>query len=161
MTALVTGMNSIIHSHPMANGARSGSTNSAAPSTISANDFLSLLVTEMKNQDPTAQTDPNEYVNQLVQVNSLEQLIEINENLTNALSGGTVGAQSAPSGARMNAAHLTGTLDGASAIGQGSPKGTSSPVRAPNPVAAAAGNLGTSKPSPAAQRVAQALSGRL
>ena len=27
--------------------------------TISANDFLTLLVTEMQNQDPTADTDPN------------------------------------------------------------------------------------------------------
>ncbi len=34
--------------------------------TISANDFLTLLVTEMQNQDPTADTDPNEYINQLV-----------------------------------------------------------------------------------------------
>jgi flagellar basal-body rod modification protein FlgD len=57
----------------------SSSTNSA---TISANDFLQLLVTEMQNQDPTADTDPNEYINQLVQVNSLEQLISINQDLT-------------------------------------------------------------------------------
>ena len=48
---------------------------------IGANDFLTLLVTEMKNQDPTANTDPNEYINQLVQVNSLQQLISINQTL--------------------------------------------------------------------------------
>src|ERR1700751_2702160 len=50
--------------------------------TITANDFLTLLVTELKNQDPTANTDPNAYVNQLVQVNSLQQLIQINTNTT-------------------------------------------------------------------------------
>jgi len=60
-------------------GASSGSSTS-----IAANDFLTLLVTEMKNQDPTATTDPNEYVNQLVQVNSLQQLISINETLQKA-----------------------------------------------------------------------------
>ena len=54
----------------------------SASATIGANDFLTLLVTEMKNQDPTANTDPNEYINQLVQVNSLEQLISINQTLT-------------------------------------------------------------------------------
>lgn len=54
---------------------------SADSASIGANDFLTLLVTEMKNQDPTANTDPNEYVNQLVQVNSLQQLISINETL--------------------------------------------------------------------------------
>jgi hypothetical protein len=52
---------------------------SGSNSTISSNDFLTLLVTEMKNQDPTSATDPNQYVNQLVSVNSLEQLIEINQ----------------------------------------------------------------------------------
>jgi flagellar basal-body rod modification protein FlgD len=56
------------------------STNSQDNSTITANDFLTLLVTELKNQDPTANTDPNAYVDQLVQVNSLQQLIQINQN---------------------------------------------------------------------------------
>jgi len=65
----------------------SGSDSSSGDSaTISANDFLTLLVTEMKNQDPTADTDPNEYINQLVQVNSLEQLIDINQTLAEATS---------------------------------------------------------------------------
>ena len=67
----------------------SASTSSSA--TISANDFLQLLVSEMKNQDPTADTDPNEYINQLVQVNSLEQLISINQDLTPTSSSGTSG----------------------------------------------------------------------
>ena len=57
-----------------------GSSNDQNSATITANDFLTLLVTELKNQDPTANTDPNAYVNQLVQVNSLQQLIEINQN---------------------------------------------------------------------------------
>ncbi len=59
-------------------GSTTSSTNSA---TVTASDFLQLLVSEMKNQDPTANTDPNEYINQLVQVNSLEQLIQINQDL--------------------------------------------------------------------------------
>jgi flagellar basal-body rod modification protein FlgD len=65
-------------------GQSSSSTGSST--TIAANDFLTLLVTEMKNQDPTATTDPNEYVNQLVQVNSLQQLIAINETLQKTLT---------------------------------------------------------------------------
>ena len=56
--------------------------------TITANDFLVLLVTELKNQDPTQPTDPNAYIQQLVGVNSLQQLISINQNLTPP-SGGT------------------------------------------------------------------------
>src|SRR4051794_11477793 len=68
----------------MANSTGQDSSSSGSSITIAANDFLTLLVTEMKNQDPTATADPNEYVNQLVQVNSLQQLISINETLQNA-----------------------------------------------------------------------------
>ena len=64
-------------------GASSSEANSVS---VTANDFLTLLVTEMKNQDPTANADPNEYINQLVQVNSLQQLIAINQTLADAVS---------------------------------------------------------------------------
>ncbi|MGA2539126.1 MAG: flagellar hook capping FlgD N-terminal domain-containing protein [Terracidiphilus sp.] len=67
-------------------------TSSGSSATISSSDFLTLLVTEMQNQDPTADTDPNEYITQLVQVNSLEELISINQNLSTAL--GTSSANS-------------------------------------------------------------------
>jgi flagellar basal-body rod modification protein FlgD len=56
------------------------STNSAG--TITSSDFLTLLVSELKNQDPTQPTDPNAYIQQLVGVNSLQQLISINQGLT-------------------------------------------------------------------------------
>lgn len=59
----------------------SGSNSGTSTATITANDFLQLLVTELQNQDPTANTDPNEYVNQLVQVNSLQQQIQMNQTL--------------------------------------------------------------------------------
>jgi flagellar basal-body rod modification protein FlgD len=53
----------------------------SSTATITSNDFLVLLVSELKNQDPTKPTDPNEYIQQLVGVNSLQQLIEINKGL--------------------------------------------------------------------------------
>jgi flagellar basal-body rod modification protein FlgD len=60
-------------------------TNATTASTsadITSNDFLTLLVTEMQNQDPTQPTDPQAYIQQLVGVNSLQQLISINQGLT-------------------------------------------------------------------------------
>jgi flagellar basal-body rod modification protein FlgD len=36
----------------------------------------------LKNQDPTQPTDPSAYIQQLVGVNSLQQLIEINKGLS-------------------------------------------------------------------------------
>lgn len=70
-----------------ANSAGATDNNGQNGSMITANDFLTLLVTELKNQDPTANTDPNAYVDQLVQVNSLQQLIQINQNTTTAPPG--------------------------------------------------------------------------
>jgi flagellar basal-body rod modification protein FlgD len=66
-----------------ATGAAANGTNNSAPAgTITSSDFMTLLVTELKNQDPTKPTDPNAYIQQLVGVNSLQQLISINQNLT-------------------------------------------------------------------------------
>lgn len=66
--------------------ASSGDSSSASASTdnstITANDFLTLLVSELKNQDPTQPTDPSAYIQQLVGVNSLQQLIQINKGLS-------------------------------------------------------------------------------
>jgi len=93
-------------------GGASSSTTSSA--TISANDFLSLLVTELQNQDPTASTDPNEYINQLVQVNSLEQLIAINQDLTPA-SGGS-GSGTSPSPGISNGAAASPSIQSASGV---------------------------------------------
>ena len=70
-----------------AQAAATTTTTSTDGSDISSNDFLTLLVTEMKNQDPTQPTDPNAYIQQLVGVNSLQQLIAINKELGTATSG--------------------------------------------------------------------------
>src|SRR5260370_21177766 len=79
--------------------------------TITSSDFLTLLVSELKNQDPTKPTDPNAYIQQLVGVNSLQQLIAINQGLTSiepASSGTGAATGTASSGA-------TGTRNQASA----------------------------------------------
>jgi flagellar basal-body rod modification protein FlgD len=78
---------SVAATRAAATGAASTSTSSS--SDITSNDFLTLLVTEMQNQDPTQPTDPNAYIQQLVGVNSLQQLISINQELGAASSGST------------------------------------------------------------------------
>jgi flagellar basal-body rod modification protein FlgD len=66
--------------------ASTGSAAAADSSDITSSDFLTLLVSELQNQDPTQPADPNAYITQLVQVNSLQQLIQINQ--TGQLAGG-------------------------------------------------------------------------
>lgn len=73
---------------PSSNGGNSNATSSTNGSDITANDFLTLLVSELKNQDPTQPTDPNAYIQQLVGVNSLQQLIQINQGMSAIEQGG-------------------------------------------------------------------------
>ena len=70
----------------------SSSSSGQGSSTITSNDFLTLLVSELKNQDPTQPTDPGAYIQQLVGVNSLQQLIQINQGLSAIESPGNTPA---------------------------------------------------------------------
>ena len=45
-------------------------------------DFLNLLITQLKNQDPTAPTDTNQFTTQLVQFTGVAQQINTNSSLT-------------------------------------------------------------------------------
>ena len=138
------------------NGGSSSSTGDSAG--ISANDFLTLLVTEMQNQDPTADTDPNEYINQLVQVNSLEQLISINQTLTTDSSGSsnTSGSGSSDSKQVVSGA---GTANAIAADRMVPSAQHTSPDAAVRQLVS--GNLTAPATNPAAQRVAQALSSQI
>ena len=84
------------------NGTSGSSSSDSNDTSITANDFLTLLVAEMKNQDPTADTDPNAYIDQLVQVNSLQQLIQINQDL-----GGSGSSSDSSSGSSSDARQHT------------------------------------------------------
>jgi flagellar basal-body rod modification protein FlgD len=122
----------------------SPSTADTSSATITANDFLQLLVSELQNQDPTADTDPNEYINQLVQVNSLQQLISINQDLTPTSSSGTSGNSG------------TGGSGDSAAIAADQSSG---PVAAQNKKApgASTGNLSIPTNTGASSRVASAM----
>jgi flagellar basal-body rod modification protein FlgD len=159
-------LSSLSNAQPMSSTQSASGSSADDGSTVSANDFLTLLVTEMKNQDPTANTDPNEYINQLVQVNSLEQLISINQNLSTALGGAGSASGGSVAGHGMSSAHAgksaAGAATPASSVRQTiSPAGERAETAGHSKtVPVAAGNLGIPHTAPAAHRVAQALSGQ-
>ena len=74
-------------------GTATGAGTGSALSSLSSNfsEFLKLLMTQLKNQDPTSPTDTNAFTTQLVQFASVEQQINTNTNLT-ALISATQGA---------------------------------------------------------------------
>jgi flagellar basal-body rod modification protein FlgD len=74
-----------------------------ALSTLSGNfdNFLSLLMTQLKNQDPTAPMDTNTFTTQLVQFSSVEQQINTNTSLTTLI-------QATQGGSLLQAAGMVG-----------------------------------------------------
>jgi flagellar basal-body rod modification protein FlgD len=67
--------------------------------------FLSLLSTELQNQDPTAPVDSTAMVGQMIFLNQLDQLISINQTLTASSTSTTGGVQ--PAGASTGNAALS------------------------------------------------------
>jgi len=147
-----------------------GTDSASSAAGITANDFLTLLVTEMKNQDPTANTDPNQYINQLVNVNSLQQLISINETLksandssgTNAETKSTVQTATANSAAAKSKVAQEALSHSSSAAVPGTnPTTTGEPTLLQSFLNKLShGNLSVPAASPAADRLANALGGR-
>ena len=157
---------------PMAStgsSASDGSSTASSSAGITANDFLTLLVTEMKNQDPTANTDPNEYINQLVNVNSLQQLISINQTLTGAYGPSSASPVEKPA---VQAAPANSVAANAKAASNINGKFGALPVAGADAATAGEstmrsflsklshGNLSAPDANPAALRLAHALDGR-
>jgi len=100
----------------MSNTISSTSQNSGSSSTSSASSsaqsvggiapnestFLTLLVAQLKNQDPLSPTDGTQFVAQLAQFSSLEQLININQNV------GTISSDMSSAAASSSGSSTTG-----------------------------------------------------
>lgn len=74
---------------PSTSTGTSSSSSSSSSSSTSGSDplanestFLTLLVSQLQNQDPLSPTDSNEFISQLTGYSQLEQLIGIHQNTT-------------------------------------------------------------------------------
>jgi flagellar basal-body rod modification protein FlgD len=56
---------------------------------VSEQQFLTLFIAQLQNQDPLSPMDPTEITSQLAQFSSLEQLTQVNTNLTSLKDGAT------------------------------------------------------------------------
>ncbi|MFC1490701.1 flagellar hook assembly protein FlgD [Candidatus Latescibacterota bacterium] len=71
-----------------------GSESSMDISTLGKEDFLKLLIAQLKNQDPLNPASNTEFVAQLAQFSSLEQMTVMNSNLEASLASNTGIAES-------------------------------------------------------------------
>ena len=76
---------------PVATPVASASPGSSASATaatqgLNYNDFLTLLMAEMKNQDPTQPMDPSQMVSQLATVSEVGQAVQTNTTLNSLLT---------------------------------------------------------------------------
>lgn len=111
---------SIQHSIPTAMTATSAPSTTTSTSTSSSSastnsTFMTLLLTELQSQDPTAPMDTTAMVGQMVSLNQLDQLMSIQSILQNSLGSGATAASS-------------GIPTATDAIARSTPPATASPI---------------------------------
>jgi flagellar basal-body rod modification protein FlgD len=82
-------MSSYIDSISQAATAQTTATTSSKSTTeevLGKEDFLTLLVAQLQNQDPLNPDDPTEFTAQLAQFSSLEQLFNLNDSMNNLVT---------------------------------------------------------------------------
>lgn len=77
-------------------------------STMGKDEFLKLLLTQLKNQDPNNTQDPTQMVSQLAQFSSLEQMNNIANGQTQANQSSQLGAASTLLGKTVDVADKAG-----------------------------------------------------
>ena len=114
----------------------SGSDSNSLSVTNLGSTFLELLSQELQNQDPTSPVDPTQMVGQMISLNQLDQLIGINQTLTDAANGTASGSGSGtPSG---SGAQAQGPLSSAASIADPAAPGSPESLAAGNAAAAQA-----------------------
>jgi flagellar basal-body rod modification protein FlgD len=68
----------------------SSSASTTATPTVNYNEFLQLLIAELKNQDPTQPSDPTQYMSQLASFSQVEQQVQTNTSLSAMLTSSSL-----------------------------------------------------------------------
>ena len=100
------------------NSSSTGSGSSANGVTLGGTDFLTLMLAQLKNQDPTSPVDSNEFLSQLAALSEVQGINQLNTSFS-TLSNSMVSSQALQAssllGHKVLAASSTGTLAAAGA----------------------------------------------
>ncbi|THD49347.1 MAG: hypothetical protein E7774_01520 [Bradyrhizobium sp.] len=104
-------MSSVTATNPVGSStASAASSTAAATNSLSYNDFLTLLLAEMKNQDPTQPMDPSAMVSQLATVSQVGQAVQTNTTLSSMLTEASLTQAELAVGSNMTS--TDGTVSG-------------------------------------------------
>ena len=114
-------------------GSSTANSGSASGVTLGGTDFLTLLLAQLQNQDPTSPVDSNEFLSQLASLSEVQGINQLNtsfSSLSNSLTSSQALQASSLLGHQVLAASSTGTLAtaGAALTGAVSVPQTSSQV---------------------------------
>jgi len=88
----------------------SSSTSSSSSNQLTQSDFLKLIATELQAQDPTNPLDPSQFMGQLVQFSTLDQVTGIYNILSQgAAASGATSASSASTGSSASSSTAPST----------------------------------------------------
>lgn len=76
--------NPILTAAPVANAAAAGSTTTpraASPTDLGPNAFITLLTAQLQAQNPLNPMDPNQMVSELTSMNTLQEIIQIRQDM--------------------------------------------------------------------------------
>ena len=91
------------------NALTSGTNSSSSKLSSNLNMFLSMLTTQLKNQDPLSPTDSTQFTNQLVMYSQVEQQINTNTDLNKLISLQSSNQQAAAIGYIGQTVEMSGT----------------------------------------------------
>ncbi len=93
----------------------SSATSTSSTASLGENDFMTLLIAQLKNQDPLNPQDSSAFVAELAQFSSLQQETQVNQNLQQSAAAGMIG---------LNVTDNTGNTGMVTGVSIGGPNST-------------------------------------
>ena len=105
--------NGVAGASASATAGRTGAPGSGkAEATLGKNDFLKLLLAQLSNQDPLQPMDDKQFIAQLAQFNTLEQMQQVNQHLVDLTAAQGLAQASALLGRQVDATSGEQTISG-------------------------------------------------